>query len=181
MTTSFSRIGLRLRHVSLRSGAVLAALLVLALGAACGSDDPTEPIGTANCPAAAGAAPGNTLTVLGCGNFKPARTTSELFVRGTTAYTTTWGQRSLPGNVFYIWDVSGNTPGLVDSVVVSGAIAELGDIQISDDGKYLVVATEFAPGYLIVYDLADPRHPRELSRFSNELTAQGVHTACIRA
>ena len=106
-----------------------------------------------------------------------SRYTGEIAVRGSLAYTTTWGQRSLPGNVFYIWDVSGNTPGLVDSVVVSGAVAELGDIQISDDGKYLVVATEFAPGYLIVYDLADPRRPRELSRFSNELTAQGVHTA----
>jgi hypothetical protein len=152
-------------------------LLVLAVGAACGSDDPTEPIGTANCPAAAGAAPGNTLTVLGCGNFKPARTTSELFVRGTTAYTTTWGNASSAGSAFYIWDVSGNTPLLVDSVRVDGA-RTLGDIAVSDDGGYLFVATEQA-GSLAVYSLANPRQPALVTRYSSAEIMPGVHTAEI--
>src|SRR5689334_3213377 len=86
VTTPFSRLGLRQLH--LRAGGMLVAALLIVVTAACGSDDPTEPIQTATCPAASGAAPSNTLTVLGCGNFKPSRTSAEIFVRGTTAYTT---------------------------------------------------------------------------------------------
>src|SRR5690349_19345630 len=131
VTTSFSRI--RLPRVDPRVGATLAAALLLAVGVACGSDDPTEPVQTANCPAASGAAAGNTLSVLGCGNFKPSRTSAEIFVRGTTAYTTTWGNGASAGSVFYIWDVAGNAPQLVDSVKVEGS-RTLGDIAVSDDG-----------------------------------------------
>ncbi|HEY9228242.1 MAG TPA: hypothetical protein VIP11_16415 [Gemmatimonadaceae bacterium] len=171
------------------SGKRLALYVALGLVAACGGDSssPTPPddkpmtgctslLDRSSSALGVGTTGAATMQTLG-GCAVTSRYTGEIAVRGSLAYTATWGQRALPGNVFYIWDVSGNTPGLVDSVVVSGAIAELGDIQISDDGKYLVVATEFAPGHLIVYDLVDPRHPREVSRFSNELTAPGVHTA----
>jgi hypothetical protein len=77
-----------------------------------------------------------------------------------------------------VWDVSGNTPSLVDTVLVSGATT-LGDVAVSDDGKLLVVATEKTAGSMVVFDLADPRHPRELSRFANSETFNGVHTAEI--
>lgn len=156
----------------------LVALLVVALGAAC-SDTPGGPTGpNANCAAAAGATPSNAMTVLGCGNVKPARTTGEIFVRGTTAYTTTWGNPSSAGSVFYIWDASGNTPMLLDSVKVADATT-LGDIAVSDDGAYLVVATERTPGSIVIYSLANPRQPQLVSRFSNAETNAGVHTAEI--
>ena len=115
------------------------------------------------------------MTVLGRGDFKPARYSAELFVRGTTAYSTTWGNGGTT-SAFYIWDVSGATPALVDSVIVPGA-RTLGDIAVSDDGSLLVVATE-SSGSLIVYGLANPRAPVLLSRTTAGV-ALGVHTAEI--
>jgi len=162
----------------IRSGGVLGALFVLAFGVACSGDDgPTEPA-TANCPAAAGATVANAMTVLGCGNFKPARTTAEIAVRGTLAYTSTWGNPSAAGSVFYIWDVAGNAPALLDSVKVDNA-RTLGDIAVTDDGAYLVVATEIQGGSILVYSLANPRQPQLVTRFTNAETAAGVHTAEI--
>ena len=35
----------------------------------------------------------------------------------------------------------------------------LGDIQVSDDGKLLVVATERANGSIVIYDLTNPLKP----------------------
>lgn len=118
------------------------------------------------------------MCVLGRGDFKPVRTTGEVFVRGTTAYTTTWGNASAQGSAFYIWDVSADVPKLVDSVRVDNATT-LGDIAVSDDGGLLVVATERTNGSLVTYSLADPRKPVLVSRFINNVTTLGVHTAEI--
>jgi hypothetical protein len=118
-----------------------------------------------------------TMQVLGSGS-ESARYTAEVAVRGQVAYTTTWGFRSAPGNKVDIWDVSGNTPTLIDSLIVSGA-STLGDVAVSDDGSLLVVATERSGGSIVIFDLADPRHPRLLSRFTNSDTDPGVHTAEI--
>jgi hypothetical protein len=157
------------------------ATLVLSLGAACSGTDtpgPTEPINVSNCAATTGTAPTNAMTVLGCGNFKPGRITAEISVRGTTAYTTTWSNAAAAASVFYIWDVAGNTPTLVDSVRVDNATT-LGDIAVSDDGAYLVVATERQPGSIVVYSLTNPRQPQLVTRFTNAETNPGVHTAEI--
>ena len=165
----------------LTMGGAIGAFLVLALGAACagndGSPGTTDPIVTSVCNAAAGATPSNAMTVLGCGDFKPARTSAELFVRGTTAYTTTWGNPTAAGSVFYIWDVAGNTPMLVDSVKIDNA-RTLGDIAVSDDGGYLIVATE-ATGSIVIYSLSNPRQPQLVTRFTSAETNAGVHTAEI--
>ena len=118
------------------------------------------------------------LQVLGTGS-ETARYTAEVAARGTTAYTTTWGTRAAGGNKIDIWDVSGATPTLVDSVVVSPNASTLGDVAVSDDGKLLVVATERSGGSIVIFDLADPRHPRQISRFTNQDTDPGVHTAEI--
>jgi hypothetical protein len=118
-----------------------------------------------------------TMQVLGAGS-ESARYTAEVTVRGQVAYTTTWGFRGAPGNKIDIWDVSGNTPALIDSVIVSGA-STLGDVAVSDDGSLLVVATERTGGSIVIFDLADPRHPKLLSRFTNSETDPGVHTAEI--
>jgi hypothetical protein len=74
--------------------------------------------------------------------------------------------------------VSGTAPQLLDSLVVEPSITTTGDVAVSDDGSLLVVATERAPGNIVVYDLADPRKPVEVSRFTTTGSG-GVHTAEI--
>lgn len=117
------------------------------------------------------------MQVLGIGN-ETARYTGEVSARGSIAYTTTWGSRSAVGNKVDVWDVSGSTPVLIDSAIVSGATT-LGDVAVSDDGKLLVVATERAGGSIVIFDLTDPRHPKQVSRFNSADTDPGVHTAEI--
>ena len=118
-----------------------------------------------------------TLTVLGTGQLAD-RFTGELWVQGNTAYTTTWGHRPTPGNAVNIWDVSGNVPTLVDSLIIPTAVT-LGDVQVSDDGQTLVVATEFSPGSIVLYSLANPRKPQLVTHYSTALTDPGVHTADV--
>jgi hypothetical protein len=76
----------------------------------------------------------------------------------------------------YIWNVAGNTPLMVDSLIVENATT-LGDIQVSDDGTLLVVATERANGSIVIYDLANPLKPARLTRYLTPNTTNGVHTA----
>ena len=118
------------------------------------------------------------LTTLGMGAVAE-RFTGEVWVRGNIAYTTTWGNRSAIGNAVKIWDVSGNIPTLVDSVIVPGA-STLGDIQTSDDGQLLIVATEFSQGSIMIYSLADPVKPQLITRYNTPLTDPGVHTAEVQ-
>jgi hypothetical protein len=118
------------------------------------------------------------LTVLGRADVPAVnrRTSAELTVRGTTAYSTTWNNAAAAASVFYIWDVAGDVPLLLDSVRVDNATT-LGDIAVSDDGSLLVVATERSPGSILVYGLADPRKPALLTRYATANTSPGVHTA----
>jgi len=106
------------------------------------------------------------------------RYTAEVWVHGTTAYTSTWGTRGATrGNAIKIWDVSGPSPILADSVIVPGANT-LGDVQVSDDGTLLVVAIESNPnGGLAIYALDTPRTPRLLVRTTGGDLQFGVHTA----
>lgn len=118
------------------------------------------------------------LASLGIGRV-PERFTGELWVRGSTAYTTTWGSRNnVRGNGVKIWNVSSNTPVLVDSVIISD-VTTLGDIQTTPDGKYLVVATE-PVGSLVIYDVTSPRSPVLVTRFQHALIANGVHTSEVQ-
>lgn len=103
------------------------------------------------------------------------RYTAEVAATGTVAYTTTWGSRPLPGNTTYVWDTSKPTPLLVDSLQMAD-VSTMGDVQISPDGKYLVIATERANGSILVYDRTNPLHPTFATRFSNAHTSAGVHT-----
>jgi hypothetical protein len=121
-----------------------------------------------------------TLAVIGKGEVAE-RFTSELSVHGSWAYTGTWGARGTsrtPGNALKVWNVSGNSPVLVDSVIISNA-STLGDVQVSDDGRLLVVATEGRPGSIVVFDLTNPAKPCEISRYSSPTTLPGVHTAQV--
>ena len=127
--------------------------------------------------------PSLTLHVDGLGSV-PGRFTAEVWVVGNVAYTTTWGARTVTdvrsvGNAVEIWNVAGPTPLLVDSLIVPNATT-LGDVQASDDEKLLVVATEFSPGSIVIYDLSDPLKPQFVSRFTNANTNPGVHTAEVQ-
>lgn len=103
---------------------------------------------------------------------------AEVAVAGTTAYTTTWSfNSSAPGNRVDIWDITGNTPLHVESLVVPGPATTTGDVSVSDDGQIMIVATERAPGSIVVYDISDPRAPAQLTVFSSANTEPGVHTA----
>ncbi|HUQ20699.1 MAG TPA: hypothetical protein VM099_13875 [Gemmatimonadaceae bacterium] len=123
------------------------------------------------------------LVVDGLGTVQD-RYTAEVWAVGNIAYTTTWGVRAFngitsPGNAIKIWNVAGNTPVLVDSMIVDGATT-VGDVQVSDDGKLLVVPTEKAQGSIAIYDLTNPLKPHLLSQFRNDDLATGVHTAAIQ-
>ena len=127
--------------------------------------------------------PSRTLHVDGLGTV-PGRFTGELWVVGNVAYTTTWGARVVndvrsAGNAVEIWNIAGPVPLLVDSLIVPDATT-LGDVQASDDEKLLVVATEFSPGSIVIYDLSDPLKPQLVSRFTNANTTPGVHTAEVQ-
>jgi hypothetical protein len=171
--------------------ATTVAAAIAAFSVACSHDAGSGTTGPALIPASCtGINLGSRPTVLSLSQTTPAmmhtlgggtdadRYEAEIAVRGSLAYTSTWQFRKAAGNKINIWDVSGNVPQLVDSVIVAGAITT-GDVAVSDDGKLLVVATELTPGSIAVYDLADPRKPQLLSRFTNDQTAPGVHTAEI--
>ena len=144
---------------------------------ACGSD-PAEPG-----PPDPGPGPTATMNVLGRGTITD-RYTAEVWVHGPYAYTSTWGARFVggvgsPGNTLNIWSVAGATPTLVGSVVVAGA-STLGDVQVTPDGRYLVMPTEREPGSIVTYDLADPVKPALISTFTSPGITRGVHTAEIQ-
>jgi len=139
--------------------------VLLALG--CGSDKAVSPPGSEG-----------TLATLGEGTVSD-RYTAEINVRGNYAYTTTWGHREVFGNAVKIWNVSGNTPQLVDSLIVDFA-STLGDVQVTDDGQLLVVATEVSGGSIMIYSLADPAKPQLITRYTTPLTDPGVHTAEVQ-
>ena len=149
-----------------------AILLLLLYTLGCESDNPITP--NPITPPTTSTA----MTVFGVGRVTE-RFTAEVWVRGDVAYTTTWGPRAAPGNAIKIWNVLGDTPILVDSVIVPGA-STLGDVQTSDDGKLLIVATEFSPGSIMIYDLVDPIKPQLVSRYTTPLTNPGVHTAEVQ-
>lgn len=157
--------------------------LVAAFAAACeGPVDPDpDPIPTPpqqqQCSVTPAQLPGTGgMRVLGLGCVSN-RYTSELWVHGGWAYTGTWGRRgSLRGDVLYVWNVTGDAPVLQDSLSV-GQATTLGDVQVSDDGRLLVVATEGGDGSIVIYDLANPAKPVQIVRHVTDNTRPGVHTA----
>jgi hypothetical protein len=166
MTTHRSPL-LPTASVSLLRRALLLGAIPLLL--ACGDDDDDG----------AGPDPGPSTVLSFTGRGMMAdRYMAELWVRGTTAYTTTWGLRGAAGrgNQVHVWDVSGDTPALVHTLTIDDATT-LGDVQVSDDGRLLVVATERANGSIVLYDLADPRRPVLIKRHQTPATIDGVHTA----
>jgi hypothetical protein len=110
-----------------------------------------------------------------------ARYMAELWTKGNAAYTSTWGSRFKdgtlsPGNAVHIWRVDREPIELVDSLIIENATIT-GDVQVSDDGKLLVVATERENGSIVIFDLTNPFKPARLTRYQTANTSNGVHTA----
>jgi hypothetical protein len=154
-------------HSSVRIAALAFTSVVIA---ACGSDSATglEPF------------TGPALSVVGHGEMR-ARYMAEVWTHGDVAYTTSWGARSdngvsVVGNAVHIWRISGADPVLVDSLIVENATT-LGDVQVSDDGQLLVVATERQNGSIVIYRLTNPLKPTRITRYQTANTTNGVHTA----
>lgn len=163
----------------------IAAIAALGLITACSDNVVTPPAAPpANTPGTSPVTTPAIIETLGRGNVAE-RFTAEVNVRGNFAYTTTWGTRSTGagasavGNAIKIWNVAAAVPVLLDSIIVPQS-RTLGDIQVTDDGKYLVVATEVQPGSIVIYDLENPAKPVFVSRFTNADTDAGVHTAEIQ-
>ncbi|MGH7501112.1 MAG: LVIVD repeat-containing protein [Longimicrobiales bacterium] len=115
-----------------------------------------------------------TLAVNGHGEVQ-TRFTAEVAVAGQWIYTTTWSFRAAPGNALFVWNGSGGTPVLRDSVILDFATT-LGDVQIADAGDLLVVATERSDGSIVIFDRSDPDNLVQLARHISENTGNGVHT-----
>lgn len=120
-----------------------------------------------------------TLAVLGQGEITN-RFSAEVSTGPRYAYSSTWGTRnSVRGNAIYVWDLINPQPTLVDSVIVADA-GTLGDVQVVEDARLLVVAVEPADrGAIVLYDLADASRPLFLLRYETPNTANGVHTAQV--
>jgi hypothetical protein len=154
----------------MRTGIASLALMIVACG-----DSPSDPI----IDAPIEIPPSPAMQVRGAGTVGE-RFTAEVWAHGDFVYTGTWGFRTAPGNAVKIWNVAGGgAPVLVDSVIVPDA-STLGDIQVSDDGTLLVVATEGGPGSIVIFDLADPVKPRLITRYATARTSPGVHTAEVQ-
>jgi hypothetical protein len=122
-----------------------------------------------------------TLAPLGGGNDVPARWSSDLWVHGSYAYTGTWGGAPRNGvgygNVVNVWQVIGaGAPTLADSIVIPD-VHTVSDLEVSDDGGLLAVATERLAGQgLSLYSLVDPARPALTGR---AMVSGGLHTGSL--
>jgi hypothetical protein len=124
--------------------------------------------------------PDSTLAPVAGGNNVADRFSSDLWVHGNHAYTGTWGwfqRNGNPGNAAKVWRLdSGPAPVLVDSVIV-GNVSAVSDVQVSEDGKLLVLSTEGgAAGGLFVYGLTDPGRP---ALVGSHRVSTGLHTVTL--
>ncbi|HSJ09461.1 MAG TPA: Ig-like domain-containing protein [Longimicrobiales bacterium] len=115
------------------------------------------------------------IPVLGLGAVTD-RWTAEVAVRGNFGYTSTWNNRNgIRGNALKIWNISGDTPVLVDTIAFAGQVSTTGDVQISDDGTLLVVPTE-GTGSLRLLSMGTPGSPKLVSTWTHPEANAGVHT-----
>ncbi|HET9441111.1 MAG TPA: hypothetical protein VFO52_13120 [Longimicrobiales bacterium] len=109
------------------------------------------------------------------------RWTSEVAARGGFAYTGTWGFRTFgnlghPGNVIKVWNVAGNVPLLVDSLIILN-VGTVSDVQVSDDGALLVASLENGgsdANGLVIFSLANPARPAFRGYFHTSLNMHTV-------
>jgi len=119
------------------------------------------------------------LNVVSGGNNVPDRFSSDFWVHGSYAYTGTWGFRDEVGNQLKIWSLNASgAPTLVGAITLRD-IGTVSDVQVSDDGKVLVLSGEngFDVGGIYLYDLSDPARPALLG--TAQVGEAGVHTVTL--
>ncbi len=112
------------------------------------------------------------------GNNVLDRYTSDLWVHGGFAYTGTYGRSPRNGHAgdqVKIWSLDGSgTPALVNTIEIP-LIANVSDVEVSDDGSVLMFSTEGNDNAgLFLYSLADPANPEFLTSVE---ASGGIHTA----
>ena len=122
-----------------------------------------------------------TLQVIAGGNNVNERYGSDLWVRGTFAYTGTWGgspREGQRGNAVKIWRLSSSgAPAIADSIVIEG-IYTISDLQVSDNGRLLVFSVEGpTDAGLYVYDLSGNAVKPVKVGYVN--VVQGLHTVTL--
>ncbi len=120
-----------------------------------------------------------TINTIGTVGVVSERYTAEVAADGNVAYTTTWSCKAgRCGNAVKIWNVSGDTPVLADSLIVAiNGVFVVSDVQIAGDNKeLLVISTEGGNGSIQIYDRTSPLKPVLLSTFTSASTIKGVHT-----
>ncbi|HEU5153474.1 MAG TPA: hypothetical protein VFU03_01955, partial [Gemmatimonadales bacterium] len=113
-------------------------------------------------------------SVLGGGTNVPGRYTSDLWLKDGFGYTGTWGGN---GNAVFIWQLDGTgAPVLYDSIITPN-IGTVSDIQVSEDGAWLVFTAEGGPGSgIYAYELTSPGTP--VFRAKSTVSA-GLHTGTL--
>ncbi len=118
-------------------------------------------------------------SVLGGGNNVAQRFSSDLWVHGNVGYTGTWGNRAEPGNQLKVWDISSSSPVEKAPVMLAG-VGTVSDLQVSDDGGWMLVTGEYGSGAgLFLYALDDPFAPRLLATYPVASPNGGLHTGTI--
>ncbi len=121
------------------------------------------------------------LALQGGGRNVSNRWGSDLWIHGEYAYTGTWGGTARDGtgfgDVVNIWRITGSgAPVLADSLRIAD-VRTVSDLEVSDDGRTLVVTTERLSGAgFQVYDLANPAKP--FLQASVPVTS-GLHTGSL--
>ena len=102
------------------------------------------------------------------------RYSSDLWLHGDWAFTGTWGYRLERGDAVNIWRLGDDDPRLRSTLVIP-AISTVGDVEVSRDGRLLLVATEGGPNAgMHLFDVQTPDEPVHLAR---HVMVEGVHTA----
>src|SRR5262249_25162068 len=93
------------------------------------------------------------------------------------AYTGTWGFRGQQGNAIKIWKLGADgAPTLQRSEVITG-VGTISDLEVSPDGKWLVVTTEGGDkDGLYVYEVTSPG---TIIRRASQLVGNGLHTGTL--
>ena len=110
--------------------------------------------------------------------LRTAFPTSEVWIHpnGNVAYLGT----HLGGDRVYAVDISNPAnPVVVDSIVVNAR--EINDMMTTPDGNYMVLTREGADNRkngIVIADTHDPLHPKQISEFTDGVTA-GVHSTFI--
>ncbi|HEX2250763.1 MAG TPA: hypothetical protein VHH32_10465 [Gemmatimonadales bacterium] len=153
---------------SMTNKTILCSVIAFSL-AACSNDSNVEPVLP---PTVTG------LTVAAGGNNVPERYSSDLWVHGNYAYTGTWGFRAEQGNVLKVWSLdAAGAPSAAGSVEIP-EIGTVSDVQVSDNGEYLVLSGEGGPGGgIYTYGLSNPAQPTLLG--SAIIGSAGVHTVTL--